>query len=481
MQLRKLSVKAALILSTCHKEMETTFKSMLKHYPSNTNICPLSAIGRPQDSLAETTIWQHQNIQPHEDISFVIKQGQSYLSCTIKGRLIVSNWPADFLGCLSCGSSNHFWQQCPHNIAGNTAAKQKFFDNLWCHKPHTYRSRPLIASISPKAAPPRPAPLLNSTHPIGQLHLPPPSLELPTPPSGYTNNNNKHPATHLFANTANILQHFIPGTHIPKMPITIHNGLPCINLTFGPLDNTSAITLAALWNSWVALDSSNLQFHCWIMSQYPHLVSDFHMFDDTNPFEPNKLLGAVTNSDSYDFDTHGQLTGVIQYFTPYVNTHNQPITISFGLGENVAVNSIIGWPAILDMQIDLSISTMTVVSHTLHCNFPITCRQSALQPLPGSIFDTNAFLHNWCKTSTTALLAHVNQPLITCNQTSGVFDDFSAGFARRNFLHDPNTTQTNTEGICSFSGSQSTLHPRPVHPLLNATIPQSTSNPPTTK
>ena len=481
LQLRELSVKAALTLSTRHKEMETTFKSMLQHQPPNTNTRTLSAFGRPQDSLAETTIRQHQNIQPHEDISFVIKQGQSYPSRTIKGRLIVSDWPADFLGCLGCGSSNHFWQQCPHNIVGDTAAKQKFFDNLWCHKPHTYRSRPLIASISPKAAPPRPAPILNSTHPIGRLHLPPPSLGLPTPPGGYTNNNGKRPATHLFAITANILQHSIPGTHIPKMPISIHNGLPCIDLTLGPRDDASAITLAVLWDSCAALNSGNLQFHCWIMSQYPHLVSDFHMFDDTNPFEPIKLLGAVTNSDSYDADTHGQLTGVIRYFTPYVDTHNQPITISFGLGENVAVNSIIGWPAILDMQMDLSINTMTVISHTLHRNFPITCRQSALGPPPGSIFDTDTFLRNRRTTSTTALLAHVNQPLITCDQTSGVFDDFSAGFARRNFLHDPNTTQTNTEGIRSFSGSQSTLHPRPVHPLLNATIPQSTSNPPTTK
>jgi hypothetical protein len=109
------------------------------------------------------------------------------------------------------------------------------------------------------------------------------------------------------------------------------------------------------------------------MHQYPHLVSEFIMFNDHNPFEPIKLSGAVTNPDSYDIETHGQLTSIIQYFTPYLDLHNHPITISFGLGENVAVNSIIGWPAILDMNMDLSISSMTVISHTFHRNFPITC------------------------------------------------------------------------------------------------------------
>ena len=119
--------------------METTFKSMLQHQTTNNNICTLSRYTRPQDSLAETTIQQHQNTQPHEDISFVIKHGQSYPSCTIKCRLIVSNWPVDFFGCLGCGTPNHFWQTCPNNKTGDTIAKKRFFDNLWCHKPHTYK------------------------------------------------------------------------------------------------------------------------------------------------------------------------------------------------------------------------------------------------------------------------------------------------------------------------------------------------------
>jgi hypothetical protein len=71
--------------------METTFKSMLQNQVPHTNTQTLSTFGRHQDLLAAATIWQDQDIGPHEDISFVIKHGQSYLSHTINSCLIVSD------------------------------------------------------------------------------------------------------------------------------------------------------------------------------------------------------------------------------------------------------------------------------------------------------------------------------------------------------------------------------------------------------
>ena len=162
------------------------------------------------------------------------------------------------------------------------------------------------------------------------------------------------------------------------MPITIHNGLPCINLTLGPLEDLSAVNLTVLWGCCAALNSGNLQFNYWIMRQYRHLVSKFIMFDDKNPFEPINLSGVDTNPDNYNFDTHGQLTGIFRYVTPYHNQYNQPITISFGLGENIAINSIISWLAILDMDIDLSVWITSIISHTFQSNLSITCRKSTL-------------------------------------------------------------------------------------------------------
>ena len=141
---------------------------------------------------------------------------------------------------------------------------------------------------------------------ITHLSLSPPPLCLPPlPPISYTNSNGKCPGTHLYAITAQFFQQNTSSTQISKMPITIHNWLPCIDLTFGPINDASAVKLAVPWDSCAALNSSNLQFHCWIISQYPHLVSEFIMFDNKNPFEPIKLSGAVTNPDNYNIDKHG--------------------------------------------------------------------------------------------------------------------------------------------------------------------------------
>ena len=69
---------------------------------------------------------------------------------------------------------------------------------------------------------------------------------------------------------------------------------------------------------------------------------------------PDKVKCPTTTQTKYRLSSLLGLFVVVQ--PSYLDLHNQPITISFGLGENVAVNSIIGWPAILDMNMDLSIS-----------------------------------------------------------------------------------------------------------------------------
>ena len=128
------------------------------------------------------------------------------------------------------------------------------------------------------------------------------------------------------------------------MPITIHNELPCIDLTLAPHENASAVSLAVLWDSCAAFNSGNLQFYCWIMSKYPHLVSEFIMLDDKNPCEPVKLSGAVTHPDNYGIDTHGQLTGIIRYFTLYQGQHNHPSQ------SHSALEKMLLWTLSLDGQ-----------------------------------------------------------------------------------------------------------------------------------
>ena len=193
--------------------------------------------------------------------------------------------------------------------------------------------------------------------------------------------------------------------------------------------------------------------------------------------EFNNTKYGCHNPDNYDIDTHGQLTGIIRYFTPYQDQHNQPITISFGLGENVAVNSIIGWPAILDMNMDLSVSTMSITSHTLHRNFPITCRQSTVGPPPGNKFDTAAFLRDRRTHSALSLVTHTTNSPVLCTPIPGVFDDFSEGFGRRNISTDMYIDHLTTKNIISLSSLHPSYHNNTNPPLPSTQTAQRAHQP----
>ena len=101
------------------------------------------------------------------------------------------------------------------------------------------------------------------------------------------------------------------------------------------------------------------------MRECPDLVASFERFDDTNPFEPIKLGGAIRNPAEYSESTHGQLTAVIRYRTPYYDNERNPITISFGLGNDMTVNTILGMPLIKDLGMTPDF-----------CNGNVTCTDS---------------------------------------------------------------------------------------------------------
>ena len=92
------------------------------------------------------------------------------------------------------------------------------------------------------------------------------------------------------------------------------------------------------------------------MSQYPPPVSGFVTFNDNNLCRSIKFIEAVTIK--YKIDTHRQLTGKIWYFTHSLDQHSQPNSTSISLGDKIIDNSIIRFPGILDITVDLSVSTM---------------------------------------------------------------------------------------------------------------------------
>jgi len=76
------------------------------------------------------------------------------------------------------------------------------------------------------------------------------------------------------------------------------------------------------------------------MTKHPYIVSSYEQYDDQNPFDLLSLSCMVMmDAISVMYD---KLTSVVMYHTQYTDTNGKPITPSFGLGDLVAVNAIVG-------------------------------------------------------------------------------------------------------------------------------------------
>lgn len=173
------------------------------------------------------------------------------------------------------------------------------------------------------------------------------------------------------------------------MPLRVDNGLPHLRLLLGAFADA---TLSVLFDSGAALSSGYLPYHLWIMREYPDIVASFERFDDTNPFEPIKLGGAIRHPDDYNESLHGQLTAVIRYKTPYVDNDGSPIRISFGLGNDMTVNTILGMPIIKDLGMIPNFRARSVTCEdsaaTFEINYQETCCGFPADDVTAATFST---------------------------------------------------------------------------------------------
>jgi hypothetical protein len=218
----------------------------------------------------------------------------------------------------------------------------------------------------------------------------------------------------------------------PPMPIAIDNGLPHISFDLGT-DSSIDPSLVGLMDTCGALNTGYLLFHLWLKSERPDLVAEFISFDDENPFEPIKLGGAISDPSDFESSTHGNLTAVIRYYTPYVDPLGTPITVSFALGSDVTVNTIFGLPMLCDLDAVISLRSNSMHSRALNLDFPIT-RSAANFGLPaGCTFDPTSAARNHASTCglppSAAAVGFAFAPPTAGLATAT--DDMSLGFLQR--------------------------------------------------
>ena len=166
-----------------------------------------------------------------------------------------------------------------------------------------------------------------------------------------------------------------PAPVLPPIPIAIDsNGLPHIGFDPGAL--SSLVELCCLLDKCSALNTGYLLFHLWLKSKRPDLVAEFISFDDANPFEHIKLGGAIRDPSGINSSDHGNLTAVIRYYSPYVDTSGSATTLSFALSSDITVNTIFGLPMLCDLisVISLLVLTQCTVALSVHTDFPTITR-----------------------------------------------------------------------------------------------------------
>jgi hypothetical protein len=372
-------------------------------------------------SPAEETMRRYQATPPAEPASFPVDPATNFRSA----------YPLGFAGCMYCGDSNHVFRQCPSN--GAPGASAIFYSNLFAHKPHLRKRAPLPHEILPSSTPGIPptqsfvsGPSTVPTTDLATLPPAPPPLA-PLPPSALKKA--RFCLLHVKSFQANLPA---PAPVLPPMPIAIDNGLPHIAFDLGA--SSSLVELCGLMDTCGALNTGYLLFHLWLKSERPDLVAEFISFDDANPFEPIKLGGAIRDPSDFVSSDHGNLTAVIRYYTPYVDTFGSAITLSFALGSDVTVNTIFGLPMLCDLDSIISLRSNTMHSRILHRDFPIT-RAAASFGLPRDCtFDPadasrnhEASLCTPPPSSATSILALAPPAPVLATAT----DDTSLGFLQR--------------------------------------------------
>ena len=173
------------------------------------------------------------------------------------------------------------------------------------------------------------------------------------------------------------------------MPLSLDNDLPAAVFSFGTsIDNE--VEFSCHMDSCAAMNTANLLLHQWIMTTYPDIVDSYEHFNDDNPFQPIELDCAVPNSDSKQ--NRNKLTAVVTYKTRYCNLDGKPMNISFGLGESISVNAIIGLPTLKEFKMVLDVDSGIATSKLLNKDFKLSFQHAASGFPDGIVFDKVDFL-----------------------------------------------------------------------------------------
>ena len=207
-------------------------------------------------------------------------------------------------------------------------------------------------------------------------------------PSWMKKKDEKSKKPRLFTLTG-LLMNVASSPELRAMPLPLDNALPATVFRFGT-DSSNEIPFSCHLDSCAAMNTGNLRLHQWIITKYPHIVEKYEQYDDVKPFRPITLDCALPASEAEK--TAGKLTAVVTYKTRYFDSQGKKLTLSFGLGESIQVNAIIGLPTIKEWKLVLDVDGKIATSKEIGIDFDL-CFQHAATGFPEGIsFDPATFV-----------------------------------------------------------------------------------------
>ena len=182
----------------------------------------------------------------------------------------------------------------------------------------------------------------------------------------------------IFVRVANI-------SSSPKkpMPISINNSLPSVCIHLGiPEDDEHRMQM--LVNTGAAMNTGDLKYHLWKISQCPDIVEEFLQCGKDTDYDVVHLLAALNLSGVPTNDDHGQIIAVIRYRTPYIVNGKGPFILSFALGNDVSLRCVLGVHTLLAVGASIGLASGLLSCTELNRKSPLDLHPPGKELLEGA-------------------------------------------------------------------------------------------------
>ena len=130
------------------------------------------------------------------------------------------------------------------------------------------------------------------------------------------------------------------------MPVQINNYLPSICIHLGLIEDEEN-KMRMLLDTGVAMNSSNLNCHLWVVSQCPEMIGEYIQCGANTGYDVVQLMAALGLDTKKQPLDHGKMTIVIRYRTPYLVNNQDSLFFSFALGNDVSFRCVVRLPTLL--------------------------------------------------------------------------------------------------------------------------------------